>query len=80
MSFVNSEFKHSEITGIIIVSAIEVYNELGMGFPEKIYQPSLEIELSEHPLKLNREYTNPVHFKGKLVGRRRLDFVIDTKL
>lgn len=80
MTFIKSEFKHSEITGIIIGSAFEVYNELGMGFPEKIYQRSLELELNEKQLKINREYTIPVHFKGKLVGKRRLDFVIDNKV
>ena len=80
MSFINSEFKHSEITGIIIGCAFEVYNELGMGFPEKIYQRCLELELRGNNLDLNRECTIPVHFKGRLVGKRRLDFVIEEKV
>lgn len=80
MGMINKEFKHSKITGTIIGCAFEVYNELGMGFPEKIYQRSLELELRDNNLDLNREYTIPVHFKRKLVGKRRLDFVVEDKV
>ncbi len=80
MSIVKKEFKHSKITGIVIGCAFEVYNELGMGFPEKIYQRCLIIELRKHGLNLNCEYTIPIYFKGELVGKRRLDLVVEEKV
>jgi GxxExxY protein len=80
MTFTKSEYRHSELTGTIIGCAFEVYNELGMGFPEKIYHKELELEFKEKGLILDREHTVPVHFKGILVGKRRLDFVIHQKI
>jgi hypothetical protein len=36
--------KYEEITGDIIGSAFEVYNELGYGFLERVYQKALQVE------------------------------------
>lgn len=80
MAYSKSEFKHSELTGTILGCSFDVYNELGMGFPEKIYQRCLELELKENDISLDREYSIPVRYKGKLVGRRRIDFVIEDKV
>ncbi len=80
MAYNKSEFKHSDLTGAILGCSFDVYNELGMGFPEKIYQRCLELELREKGITLNREFTIPVRYKGKLVGKRRLDFVIEDKV
>jgi GxxExxY protein len=80
MSFIKSEYRNSKLTGTIIGCAFEVYNELGMGFPEKIYQRSLDLVLNEKRLRVDRERTIPVYFKGELIGKRRLDFVINNKV
>lgn len=37
--------KHSEVTGAIIKAFYSVYNELGPGFLEKVYENALAIEL-----------------------------------
>jgi len=80
VSYIKPEYKHSKLTGAILCCAFEVYNELGMGFPEKIYQRSLELEFKENGLNIDREYTIPVYFKDMLVGKRRLDFVVNKKV
>lgn len=80
VSYIKPEYKHSKLTGAILGCAFEVYNELGMGFPEKIYQRTLELEFKENGLSIDREYTIPVYFKGMLVGKRRLDFVVNKKV
>ncbi len=80
MAYSKSKFKHSDLTGVILGCSFDVYNELGMGFPEKIYQRCLELELKEKGISLNREFSIPVRYKGKLVGKRRLDFVIEDKV
>ena len=41
----NMNFQHSEITGKIIKSFYKVYNNLGYGFLEKVYENALFIEL-----------------------------------
>lgn len=39
------EVKHKELTEQIIKAFYDVYNELGYGFLEKVYQNSLYLEL-----------------------------------
>ena len=39
------ELLHEELTNVIIKTFYEVYNELGYGFLEKVYQNSLFLEL-----------------------------------
>ena len=39
------KLKFEEITKSIIGSAFEVYNNLGYGFLEKVYQRAMQIEL-----------------------------------
>ena len=46
------ELLHEELTNSIIKTFYEVYNELGFGFLEKVYQNSLYIELKTKVLKL----------------------------
>jgi len=40
-----ADLKHSEITGQIIKSYFEVYNSLGYGFLEKVYENAFALEL-----------------------------------
>jgi GxxExxY protein len=54
-----------------------VHRALGSGFPESIYQRSLEIEMSEAGLKFEREYSMPVYYKEKNFGFRRVDFLVE---
>ena len=39
------ELQHKDITEAIIRAAFEVYNILGYGFLEKIYQQAMKVEL-----------------------------------
>lgn len=66
-------FKHKEITDKIIRAFYEVYNELGHGFLESVYERSLEIALNSSDLKVCRQIQIPVWFRGKPVG----DFTAD---
>lgn len=44
-------YKHSEITEKIIKSFYNVYNKLGYGFLEKVYENAMLIELRKHDLE-----------------------------
>jgi len=48
------EGKHSELTEKIIGCFFNVYNELGYGFSEKVYENSLAIELRNCGLKVEQ--------------------------
>jgi GxxExxY protein len=80
MDHIDSRYKFSKLTGLIIGASFEIHNELGPGLPEKIYQRCLELELNSKGLSLDREFTVDVYFKGMTVGKRRLDFVIENRV
>ncbi|HET6528478.1 MAG TPA: GxxExxY protein [Balneolaceae bacterium] len=73
-------YKYSDITGAVIGSAMKVHSALGNGFPEVIYQRSLAIEFQEQNISYEREYSTPLFYKGKPVGKRRVDFLIEDKV
>jgi GxxExxY protein len=63
-------------TFAIIGAAMEVHNELGVGFLEPVYQDALSIELARHSVPFRREVDLPVLYKGEqLACTYRADFV-----
>jgi GxxExxY protein len=77
---VNSNYKHSELTGKIIGCAMKVHGELGNGFQEVIYQRCLNIEMIKQGLLFSRELEMTIYYKGEDVGTRRVDFLVDDKV
>src|SRR5947208_83614 len=60
--------KHSEITGAIIKSFYKVYNALGHGFLEKVYENALVIELIEAGLVVEQQRPINVYYREVLIG------------
>lgn len=65
--------KHKELTEAIIGVFYEVYNELGHGFLEVVYERAFELALSSKGLDVLRQIDVPVWFRSQKVG----DFVAD---
>jgi GxxExxY protein len=74
---IKEEYKYSALTARIIGCAMEVHKFLGNGFQEVIYQRALEYEMKSQGLSFAREYEMPVFYKGKQVGTRRVDFLVE---
>ncbi len=74
------ELKHSKITAKIIKAYYLVYNELGFGFLESVYESAMEIVLKEFGLFVERQKDIPVYFRGQNLGVYRADLVIDGKV
>ena len=74
---IKSEYKHSDITEIVIGCAMKVHNSLGKGFPEIIYRRAFFIELTKTELLIEREIEQPVYYENHVVGKRRVDFLIN---
>lgn len=68
------------ITYTIIGCAMKVFNTLGNGFQEVIYQRCLEIELRKTDLNFAREQEQQIFYQGIHVGTRRADFVVENKV
>ena len=74
---VDERYPLSALTGRIIAAAQEVFNTIGLGFEEKIYQRALALELPAQGLEYSREVQIDVFYKGEEVGNKRVDFLID---
>ena len=68
---------HSEITQKILGIFFEVYNELGGGFLESVYQQASRIALVQAGLKVAIEVPVPVYFRGEVLGNFRADLVVN---
>lgn len=76
-SYIRPEYPLSEVTAKIIKAAKIVHQELGPGFEEVIYQRALALEFPIHGLDFSREVWIDIFYRGKKVGRKRIDFIID---
>ena len=67
-------------THSVIGVFFEVYNTLGFGFLEYLYNTALEREIQARGHYVGREIYVPVLYKGEELGRQRLDMIVDGKL
>ena len=60
----------------IIKCAYDVHNELGMGFPEKIYQEAMTYELNKHAIPYVKEAKLDIVYKDQILEQRYFaDFI-----
>jgi GxxExxY protein len=67
---------HSELTEQVIGAAYEVYNELGFGFLETVYEKSLVIALRDRGIDATAQKPIDVWFRGEVVGNYVADLVV----
>jgi GxxExxY protein len=72
--------KHACLTEKIIGVFYDVYNELGYGFLECVYEESLVIALQQAGLAANRQVPLPVWFRGHKVGEFRADLLVENSV
>lgn len=71
---------HKSITDIILKVYYEVYNELGYGFLEKVYQNAMYFELKSLGYKVEAQKQIKVYFKKQLVGEYYSDLLVEDKV
>lgn len=74
---IDRQYPLSELTSRIIACAIEVHKTLGPGFEEVFYQRALHRELVTEGLDATREVDIEVHYKNLVLGKKRVDFVVE---
>lgn len=67
----------NELTSLILKTFYEVYNELGYGFLEKVYQNALLIELKNKGLEVTSNEKIKVYYKGENVGDYYADIIVN---
>ena len=68
---------HKEISKPILRIFYDVYNELGYGFLEKVYQNAMYFELKAQAYKVEAQKQIKVYFKNQLVGKFYADLLIE---
>jgi len=68
---------HGELTNKIIGAFYKVYNTLGYGFLEKVYENSLKIELRKLGLKVEQQRNIKVNYEGSKVGDYFADLIVN---
>jgi GxxExxY protein len=73
----NPNYKHTEITAIIIQCFYNVYNKLGYGFLEKVYENAMLIELKKQGLEAESQKQLKVFYDDLEVGNYFADLVVE---
>ena len=76
----SESLKHHELTEQIIGTFYEVYNELGFGFLESVYENSFVIALRAKGFKVQQQVSIPVWFRGQRVGDFVADLLVEDKV
>ena len=71
---------HKEITSKIIRAFYTVYNTLGYGFLEKVYENALILELEKLGLKVKKQVSINVYYNGRIVGKYFADLLVGDKI
>ncbi len=71
------EILHQNITEIIIKAFYKVYNNLGYGFLEKVYENALFHELKEEGLYCEKQKPIKVYYEGLVVGEYFADIIVN---
>ena len=73
--------KYKDLVYEIIGAAMEVYNELGFGLREPVYQEALALELNTRGILCEREKMVHVYYKGQELQQfYKLDLVVENEI
>lgn len=71
---------HQETSSLIISCFYKVYNSLGFGFLEKVYENALYLELINHGLNCSKQFPVPVFYEGIEVGLYYADIIVNNEI
>lgn len=72
--------EHGELTEKIIGCAYRVYNRMGFGFLESVYEKCLMIELLKSGVRAESQKPITVFYDGEIVGEFVADIVVDDRI
>jgi len=76
----NQDFKYKELTEKIIKIFYRVYNNLGYGFLEKVYENAMMIEIKKEGIFAIAQFAIKVFYEGEVIGEYYADILVDNKV
>ena len=75
-----ADLLHKKITDDILKVYYDIYNQLGYGFLERVYQNAMYFELKEKGYQVEAQTPIKVYLKGQLIGEYYSDLLIENKV
>lgn len=72
--------KHKELTERLLGIFFSIYNELGHGFLESVYEQAFSVVLAENSIFFERQIAIPVWFRRIQIGEFRADLLVESKV
>ncbi len=71
------ELKHKDVTEKIIMAFFKVYNTMGYGFREGVYENSMVIALRKMGVQVAPQAEIKVYYEGEEVGEYHADLLVE---
>ena len=68
---------HGDITDVIIKAFYKVYNIMGYGFLEKVYENAIRFELNLMNINVDQQKHIPVYYRDEHVGNYFADLLVE---
>jgi len=76
----NTDYKYKELTEKIIKIFYKVYNNLGYGFLEKVYENAMMLDFKNEDIPADSQYAIKVFYENEIVGEYFADILVDGKV
>ncbi len=71
---------YPDLSYTIIGCSFEVFNEIGGGHKEAVYQKAMKISFDKKGIKYKEQVYIPLEFKDVVIGKNFFDFLVDDKV
>jgi len=79
-ALMNTNLRYRDLTHAIIGGFYDVYNQLGHGFLESVYESALEMDLRMAGIQARRQKEIAVFFRGHCVGKYVADLIVNEQV
>jgi GxxExxY protein len=76
----SKDLKYKDLTEKILEIYFRVYNRLGYGFLEKIYENAMMIEFENLRLRAKAQFPITVSYEDRVIGEFYADILVDDKV
>ena len=76
----DKDYKYQELTEKIIGVFYNVYNTLGYGFLEKVYENAMMLDFDKENITAISQYAIKVFYQDEIVGEYFADILVDNKV
>ena len=74
------DVKYKKLTEKIIKIFYKVYNTLGYGFLEKVYENAMMLEFEKEGVPVASQFAIKVYYEDKIIGDYYADILVDDKV